>query len=66
MKCKDCQHFRPTGINPRKGICTYSKLELSETQKTSTAIPAKMVSSDQDACEDFEKGSFREHTDDLM
>jgi hypothetical protein len=66
MICKDCQHFRPGGLNPREGICTYSKTKLSETQKTNTAIAARMVSVDQEACENIEKGSFREHTDDLM
>jgi hypothetical protein len=65
MECGECKWCNPID-NPRKGLCIYERIKLSDTQKTSTAIKSKMINKNQGACEHFEKGSHRDNIDDLI
>jgi hypothetical protein len=48
--------------NPMKGICTFKRIQLAETQANQVAIAKHVVNMNDKSCENFEAGkmSFRE------
>lgn len=61
-KCEDCKWVMVHSTNPMKGICTFKRVQLADTQANQMAIAKHVVNMDDKACENFEAGkmSFRE------